>query len=104
MKKQKSKTPVSKEYSTVPGMLNGIGLDNRFIAEVQKGIAERSLATFLLAERCKKDLSEAQMAQKLKWTVERIQKVERTKNDDLKIGDLFSYAQAVGRQISLRIK
>ena len=86
---------MKKGYKSTVGMLKGIGMPKKFVKKVDEAIKERSISQNLSALRCALGFTEAEMAKKLKWSLQKVRKVEATKNRDHRLGDLYDYA--IGR-------
>ncbi len=88
-----------KRYASVQELVRDLSEDNKFADDVNRGIDERNIINHLMAMRSSLDLSQQDIAQKMKCSQSRISKLETGKDDDLRIGDFQRYADALGLQM-----
>lgn len=85
-----------KTYGSVSDMVRDVADDPAFADDFDKHVAERQLVSRLFALRCAKGLSQKDVAVKMGCTQGRISKLEASRDEDLKLGDIRAYAQALG--------
>ena len=89
-------TTNKRRYTSVSGLLQDVAPDLETRVATEKRISSRRLVKQLLARRAVKGLSQQEIAQKLDCTQSRISKLESSSDDDIRLGDLRTYAEAVG--------
>ena len=95
---------MKKGYKSTIGMLKGIGMPKKFVKKVDVAIKERSIPHELSAFRFQMGFTEAAVAKKLKWRLQKVRKVEATKNRDHRLGNLYDYAGAIGFTVEVCIR
>jgi len=90
-----------KQYTSVSELVHDMAPDAEFRAAFDARVARRKLVKQLLAMRAVRGLSQQDIAQKLDCTQSRISKLENTSDDDMRIGDLRAYAEAVGCELAM---
>ena len=80
-----------------------MGFDDNVRNDINKKIADHSLAKGLTILRTKADLSQAEMAKKMGVSQPCISRLEYAKNDQIKLGDLNKYVAALGYETTLII-
>ena len=88
-----------RQYSSVSELLRDVAPDDEFRAEFDQRVARRRLIKHLLALRAVKGLSQKDIAEKLGCTQSRVSKLENANDDDVRLGDLRAYANAVGSEL-----
>ncbi len=88
-------------FNSVSKMLHETSEDADLVTEVERRISERQLVKHLIAHRVKNDMSQQDVAQSFGCTQSRISKLESSSDDDVRLGDLEAYAQAIGLQLRL---
>ena len=95
---------MSENYKSVEGMIKNSSLDESFHGLVLKQIKEKRLSKFLFYLRCKKGLSQKDMAHKLGCTQSRISKIEGAHDKELSVKDLLDYAQVLDLRFEVSFK
>jgi len=90
-----------KQYTSVSELVRDMAPDPEFRAAFDGRVARRKLVKELLAMRAVRGLSQQDIAQKLDCTQSRISKLENTSDDDIRVGDLRAYAEAVGCELAV---
>ena len=90
-----------KQYTSVSAMLADSGIDKSIKERIEKRIAGRQLIKHLMAMRALRDMSQKDVAEKIGCTQSRISKLERSTDEDLRLGDLHNYANAVGMDVGV---
>lgn len=86
----------SKTYASVLEMMEGIQPDSELREEIAAEIESRKLVTRLVAIRVAKGLSQRDVADRMQCSQSRLSKLENTPDNNIKLGDLRRYAEAVG--------
>lgn len=92
---------VTKRYTNVSKMLHDLTDDDQFNKEFDERVAQRELVKHLIALRCGKNVSQADVASALGVTQSRVSKIENGVDDDLRFGELKAYARTFGMDIGL---
>jgi transcriptional regulator with XRE-family HTH domain len=90
-----------KRYSDVRGMVRGLSEEPGFAEAFEKRLSERKLVRTLFALRNAKGFSQKDVADKLRCTQSRISKLEQGTDNDLRLGDLVAYADAIGLDVRI---
>jgi predicted XRE-type DNA-binding protein len=85
-----------KQYTSVEELVREMAPDKEFVAEFENRVERRKLIEHLLVMRAVAGLSQGDIAQKLDCTQSRVSKLESLDDDDMRLGDLRRYADAVG--------
>lgn len=94
---------MDKKINSVSDLLKDMGFDDNVRNDINKKIADHSLAKGLTILRTKADLSQAEMAKKMGVSQPCISRLEYAKNDQIKLGDLNKYVAALGYETTLII-
>ena len=92
-----------KSSSTVAGMLHQITDDAKFASEFEKRAEGRSVVNQLIAHRLKCDLSQDDVAKRLKRSQSKVSKFEHSSDADTRLGDVIDYAKATGLVLTLSL-
>jgi predicted transcriptional regulator len=87
--------PPKKRYDSVVAMVHDSPGGKTLAAELATQIASRRIVKRLQIARCLLDLSQAELARRMKCSRSKIAKIEASKDADLRVGDLLRYAAAV---------
>lgn len=87
-----------KQYDSVTELLRDVAPNDEFVAEFEEHIARRTLVKKLLALRAATGLAQKDIAEKMNCSQSRISKLENGVDDDLRLGDLSRYCDAIGFQ------
>ena len=85
-----------KQYTSVSEAISDIAPDDSFRTELDEQIASRRLIKHLLAMRAVKGLSQKDVAEAVGCSQSCISKLESAKDNDVSLGNLKAYAEAVG--------
>jgi len=85
-----------KRYTNVSDLIQGTTQDGELRTAFEERIAHRSLVKQLLVLRAARGLSQENIAASLQCTQSRVSKIEGLDDDDMRIGDIRKYADAVG--------
>lgn len=85
-----------KTYRSVVEMARDVGDDPAFANDLGTHLSERRLVKHLFALRCARGLSQSDVAERLGCTQGRVSKLEASRDEDLRLGDISGYAKALG--------
>ena len=88
-------------YKSVSELIKNLPGDESFKGLLEKEIQSKRLAKLLFYLRCKKNLSQKELAHKIGCTQSRISKIESSLNAELSVSDLEDYAKALDLRIEL---
>jgi hypothetical protein len=91
-----SMTTKNKTYKSVAAMVKYSSASKVFKKAVLQTLRERRIGKRLFAERCKKGLTEQQVARKMKCSVSHVFDIEHTVDDEQVLGNIRKYAEAIG--------
>ena len=92
---------MAKRYDTVPEIIRDLTDDQEFEQNFKQQIASKQLSKTLFALRCKKGLTQKEMAERLDCTQSRISKLENTTVENIKMSDVLAYAQASDQSLTV---
>jgi transcriptional regulator with XRE-family HTH domain len=84
-------------------MVRDLSEDKEQAERTAQRISERCILDFLMALRSSKNLSQADIAQKMRCTQSKISKLESGKDDDLRLGDFHAYTAALGMEMTITL-
>ena len=90
-----------KLYKNVKEMVKDVSLDPSFNNLLSKEIDGKRIAKFLFYLRCKNNLTQKQLAEKIGCTQSKISKIESAYNTELSVQDLLDYGKAMNLQLDL---
>jgi transcriptional regulator with XRE-family HTH domain len=90
-----------KTHYSVLQMVRDVSEDASFADAFENHLLERKLVKKLLVVRALRGLSQKDMARKLGCTQSRISKLEAAKDNELRLGDLVQYANALGLRLEM---
>ena len=95
---------MSKEkYTKTTDLFNDLTDDKSLVDELTEQIRRRSLMKHLVAHRVGSNLSQDDVAKKMDCTQSRISKLEATDDEDLRLGDIEQYLDALGLSLTMTI-
>jgi len=94
----------NRTYTNVMQMVRETSDDESFAHALEKRVLSRRVVKDLMALRATHGLSQKDIAEKLGCTQSRISKLESTIDNDLRLGDLAQYANAVGLRVSISLE
>ncbi|MGM0567991.1 MAG: helix-turn-helix domain-containing protein [Elusimicrobiota bacterium] len=89
------------KIKTTEELIKRTSKDSKFAGKAIKAVREKSLANLLFALRCKKDITQKELAKKMNCSQAKISKLESSKNKDIKFGDLIAFTQALNLDLSI---
>jgi transcriptional regulator with XRE-family HTH domain len=92
-----------KEYKNVAEMIADVSADAAFARETQEHIDKRFIVHRLYGSRSAKGVSQQEMAERLNCSQSRISKLENSEDEDLRLGDLKRYLDAIGMNLTVFI-
>jgi transcriptional regulator with XRE-family HTH domain len=92
---------MAKEYTSVSEMLADSSADDSLKQDTADRIASRQVIKRLLALRVARGVSQSDVAKKMGCTQSRISKLENGIDDDIRLGDLHKYLDALDHDMSL---
>ena len=88
-------------YTSVAEMAAGLLEDSTVQGEVNAHVAARRLVNRLVCERARRGLSQGEVAARMGVSVSKVSRLEDVQDDDLRLGDLRKYVQALGMNVSM---
>lgn len=88
-------------FKSVLEMIQETSEDASLVKDVERRILERQLVKHLIAHRVKNNMSQQDVAERFECTQSRISKLESSSDDDVRLGDLEKYAEAVGLELRM---
>jgi transcriptional regulator with XRE-family HTH domain len=82
-------------------MVRDLAGDTAFADDVAKGVRQRGVIDYLMAQRVVANLSQKDVAQRMGCTQSRVSKLESGTDDDLRGADLEAYAAALGLDVAV---
>lgn len=89
------------QYKSISEMVSSIPLEKDLENEIVEHISRRQIVKNLITTRIKCDMSQSDIAAKMKCSQSRISKLENGFDDDLDLGTLQSYANAIQFELQL---
>jgi transcriptional regulator with XRE-family HTH domain len=90
-----------KGFKNVKEMIKGLSEDDKFKENALNEIENKTIAKFLFTLRCKHNLTQKQLADKIGCTQSRISKIEGAYNNEITIKDLSDYGEALNLQLEI---
>lgn len=87
---------MAKKYSSVAEMVREVSEDTEFASDTARRLSQREIVKHLVALRCARGQSQGEIAGHMKCSQSRISKLEHGADEDLSIGDLAGYLDALG--------
>jgi len=83
-------------YRNVAEMVRETAEDQDFIRDFEQHLAQRQIIKYLMVLRASAQMSQKDIADKLRCTQSRVSKLENSTDGDLRLGDFAGYATALG--------
>lgn len=81
-------------------LLSDLVKDPTVESRIKENIEKTRMIDFLVAARCKRGLSQSEVAKRMNVSVSKVSRFEASCDADLKMGELASYVRAVGLKMS----
>jgi transcriptional regulator with XRE-family HTH domain len=88
-------------HNSVTELASAAGASAKFTKGLATRLAKRRIVNHLVALRGARELSQKDIADKLGCTQSKVSKLENSEDDDLRLGDLRLYADAIGLNLGL---
>ena len=95
---------MTKSFKSVKGMIKGLSEDAEFKKSAINEIENKSIAKFLFSLRCKHNLTQKQLADKIGCTQSRISKIESSYDSEITIKNLMDYGEALNLQLGIEYR
>ncbi len=92
---------MNKEYSSVIDLLKDVSDDKEFNKSVQHEINSKQISKVLFSLRCKANLTQKVIAEKMNYSQAKVSKMENLCDMDLTIGDIAKYCSAVDMKLEI---
>lgn len=90
-----------KKFKSVEDMITELSGGDRFKESAINEIENKSIAKFLFTLRCRHNLTQKQLADKIGCTQSRVSKIESAYNNEITIKDLSDYGEALNLQLGI---
>ena len=94
---------MDQRISTISDLMNEMGIEKETAKKVTENIKNYSISQSLTVLRAKANISQAEMAKKMKTSQSFISKLESASNDQIKIDDMCSFLTAIGYETTITI-
>ena len=94
---------MDQRISTISDLMNEMGVEKETARQVTENIKNYSISQNLTILRAKANLSQSEMAKKMKTSQSFISKLESASNDQIKIDDMCSFLAAIGYETTITI-
>ncbi len=84
-----------KQYTNVSELVRDLSEDRAFAEDFDRHVSRRRIVKYLFALRTTRGMSQKDIAERLRCTQSRISKLENGDDDDLRLGDLCGYLDAL---------
>lgn len=90
-----------KDFKNIKEMIKGLSEDDKFKESALNEIENKTIAKFLFTLRCKNNLTQKQLADKIGCTQSRISKIESAYDSEITVKDLSDYGDALNLQLEI---
>jgi DNA-binding XRE family transcriptional regulator len=90
-----------KLYSSVLEMIRDTVDDPDFVADFEQRLKDTEIIRQLVIHRGRLGVTEAEMATRLGWSLDRLNEFEAGDDSELKIGEVVDYARAIGLKVNI---
>ncbi len=94
---------MGQKISTTSALMNEIGIDKESASKVTENIKNHSISQSLAVLRAKANLSQAEMARKMRTSQSSVSKLESASNGQIKIDDMCTYLASLGYEMTISI-
>lgn len=92
---------MAERVKNVSELIRSSSLSSQFQKKFAKEIQNKNISKFLFSFRCKYNLTQKQLAGKIRCSQSRISKIESSYNYEVTIKDLLDYAKALNMQLEV---
>ncbi len=92
---------MSKTFETVSSLLNSLEITENQKEEQLRYINEHNLSRMLTTLRCRENLSQTELAKRMKCGQSRIAKLEHKEDRKITIGDLIDFSESLDLDLSI---
>lgn len=93
-----------KQYTSVPEMLSDLSGDESLGESVAESLRDSFIVNTLFGLRAARNITQHDIAKHLKCSQSKISKIENGTDDELKLGELEAYAEALSRDVDIVLK
>lgn len=93
----------NKRYNSVIEMVEDISDDPEFVEGLRKTIESRQLVKDLVVNRIRQNLSEKDLADKMKVDISKVYEIEDSVDDEIPLGDFRKYVDALGLEFKATV-
>jgi transcriptional regulator with XRE-family HTH domain len=94
---------MDQRISTISDLMNEMGVEKETVKQVTENIKNYSISQNLTILRAKANLSQSEMAKKMKTSQSFISKLESASNDQIKVDDMCSFLATLGYETTITI-
>lgn len=94
---------MEQRISTISDLMNEMGVEKETAKQVTENIKNYSISQYLTILRAKANLSQSEMAKKMKTSQSFISKLESASNDQIKVDDMCSFLTTLGYETTITI-
>lgn len=94
---------MGKQYGSVLEMLRDTQAAPALTKGVENAIEERKLARTLFALRCRANVNQQTMAERMGCSQSKVSKIENSRDCDLSFGDIMDYSQALNLSVGISL-
>jgi transcriptional regulator with XRE-family HTH domain len=94
---------MEQRISTISDLMNEMGVEKETAKQVTENIKNYSISQNLTILRAKANLSQSEMAKKMKTSQSFISKLESASNDQIKVDDMCSFLTTLGYETTITI-
>ena len=89
--------------STASSVMAELCGDKTIVQKVEANLVKTRLVTIMSEARVRKDITQRDVADKMRTSVSKISRLEASNDDDLRLGDIKAYLSAIGLDVSIAI-
>jgi transcriptional regulator with XRE-family HTH domain len=94
---------MDQRISTISDLMNEMGVEKETVKQVTENIKNYSISQNLTILRAKANLSQSEMAKKMKTSQSFISKLESASNDQIKVDDMCTFLATLGYETTITI-
>lgn len=94
---------MEQRISTISDLMNEMGIEKETAKQVAENIKNYSISQYLTILRAKANISQTEMAKKMKTSQSFISKLESASNDQIKVDDMCAFLAALGYETTITI-